>query len=72
MGGAPSIPAPPPLPPPPKVEDPAIVASREKFKTTLAERTTRKGTVLTKQSKEGQLLGEEASVLRTKLGGGIG
>jgi len=72
MGGAPKIPTPPPLPPPPKVEDPAIAESRERFKTTLAERTTRKGTILTKQTREGQLLGEEANISRTKLGGGIG
>jgi hypothetical protein len=78
MGGSPSIPTPtpPPLPPPPPApsadrEDPAIAASREKYKTAMSERTTRKGTVLTKQNREGQLMGEEASITRTKLGGGL-
>jgi len=77
MGGSPSIPTPPPLPPPPPpapsvaTEDPAIVASREKYKIGMSERTTRKGTVLTKQNREGQLMGEEASITRTKLGGGM-
>ncbi len=75
MGGAPSIPAPPPLPTPPPApsadrEDPAIAASREKYKMTMAQRTTRKGTVMTKQSRSGELLGEEANIARTKLGGG--
>jgi len=71
MGGSPSIPTPPPLPPAPKVEDPAIDESREKYKIAMAERTTRKGTILTKQNREGQLMGEEASITRTKLGGGM-
>ena len=78
MGGSPSIPTPtpPPLPPPPPApsadrEDPAIAASREKYKAAMSERTTRKGTVLTKQNREGQLMGEEASITRTKLGGGM-
>tara|TARA_R100000656_G_scaffold115588_1_gene88167 strand:- start:788 stop:1003 length:216 start_codon:yes stop_codon:yes gene_type:complete len=71
MGGSPSIPTPPPLPPAPKVEDPAIDESREKYKIAMAERTTRKGTILTKQTREGQLMGEEASITRTKLGGGL-
>lgn len=71
MGGTPSIPTPPPLPPAPKVEDPAIDESREKYKIAMAERTTRKGTILTKQTREGQLMGEEASITRTKLGGGL-
>ena len=71
MGGSPSIPTPPPLPPAPKVEDPAIDESREKYKTAMSERTTRKGTILTKQTREGQLMGEEASITRTKLGGGM-
>ena len=71
MGGSPSIPTPPPLPPAPKVEDPAIDESREKYKIAMAERTTRKGTILTKQTREGQLMGEEASITRTKLGGGM-
>jgi hypothetical protein len=74
MGGSPSIPTPPPLPTPPPApsadkEDPAIAQSRERYKMTLAQRTTRQGTVLTKQNREGQLLGEEASVNKTKLGG---
>jgi hypothetical protein len=71
MGGSPSIPTPPPLPPAPKVEDPAIDESREKYKIAMSERTTRKGTILTKQNREGQLMGEEASITRTKLGGGL-
>ena len=71
MGGSPSIPTPPPLPPAPVVEDPAIDESREKYKVAMSERTTRKGTILTKQNREGQLMGEEASITRTKLGGGM-
>jgi len=76
MGGAPSIPTHPPLPAPPPApsadkEDPAIAASREKYKMTMAQRTTRQGTILTKQNREGQLMGEEASITRTKLGGGM-
>ena len=74
MGGSPSIPtppAPPPLPPAPVVEDPAIDESREKYKIAMAERTTRNKTILTKQDRKGQLMGEEASITRTKLGGGL-
>jgi len=76
MGGAPSIPTPPPLPAPPPApsadkEDPAIAASREKYKMTMAQRTTRQGTILTKQNREGQLMGEEANIAKTKLGGGL-
>ena len=74
MGGSPSVPTPPPLPTPPPApsadqEDPKIAQSRERYKMTLAQRTTRQGTVLTKQNREGQLLGEAASVNKTKLGG---
>ena len=48
MGGSPSIPTPPPLPTPPPApsadkEDPAIAQSRERYKMTLAQRTTRQG-----------------------------
>ena len=76
MGGAPRIPTPPPLPPPPPApsadkEDPAIAASREKYKMTMAQRTTRQGTILTKQTREGQLMGEDANIAKTKLGGGM-
>ena len=76
MGGAPRIPTPPPLPPPPPApsadkEDPAIAASREKYKMTMAQRTTRQGTIITKQTREGQLLGEDANIAKTKLGGGM-
>ncbi len=70
MGGSPSIPTPPPLPPEPKADDPAIAASREKYKLTQAKRTTQKSTVLTKSNRQGLLLGEEANVAKTKLGGG--
>ena len=70
MGGAPSIPSPPPLPPAPKVEDHAIAESREKYKVAQAERSTQKGTVLTKQNRSGQLLGEAANISKTKLGSG--
>ena len=70
MGGAPSIPAPPPLPPAPKVSDPAVDLSREKYKIAMSERSTRKGTVMTKQTRSGELLGEAANISRTKLGGG--
>ena len=74
MGGSPSIPTPPPLPPPPPApsadkEDPAIAASRERYKLTQAQRETRARTVLTKSSREGKLMGEEANIMRTKLGG---
>ena len=76
MGGAPRIPTPPPLPAPPPApsadkEDPAIAASREKYKMTMAQRTTRQGTILTKQNREGQLMGEEVNIAKTKLGGGL-
>tara|TARA_R110002020_G_C16099591_1_gene758588 strand:- start:248 stop:463 length:216 start_codon:yes stop_codon:yes gene_type:complete len=71
MGGTPSIPAPPPAPPPaPKAEDPAIVESREAYKATQQEKVGRKQTVLTKSNRKGMLMGEEADILRTKLGGG--
>ena len=70
MGGAPSIPTPPPLPPPPKVEDFAIAESREKYKVSQAEKSTRKGTILTKQNRKGELLGEAANISKTKLGSG--
>ena len=75
MGGAPSIPTPPPLPTPPPApsadrEDPAIAASREKYKMTAAQRTTRQATILTKHNRQGQLMGEEANIAKTKLGGG--
>tara|TARA_Y100001951_G_scaffold79290_1_gene67053 strand:+ start:266 stop:481 length:216 start_codon:yes stop_codon:yes gene_type:complete len=71
MGGSPSIPAPPPAPPPaPKAEDPAIAESREAYKTVQQAREGRKQTVLTKSNRKGMLLGEEADILRTKLGAG--
>ena len=69
MGGAPSIPKPPALPPPPTEEDPAIERAREEFKTTQEKRETRRKTVLTESGPGGKLLGEEAEVLKTKLGG---
>lgn len=63
----------PSLPPPvpvPKTEDPSIVASREAYKATQQAKEGRKQTVLTKSNRKGMLLGEEADILRTKLGAG--
>ena len=70
MGGAPSIPSPPPLVAAPKVEDFAIAESREKYKVSQDQKSTRKGTVLTKQNRKGELLGEAANISKTKLGSG--
>ena len=73
MGGSPKIPTPPPLPTPPPTddkEDPKITEAREKYKLTLDQREGRRRTILTESTREGTLVGEEANVLRTKLGGG--
>ena len=70
MGGSPSMPTPPPPTPVPKKEDPAIAESREAYKTVQQAKEGRKKTILTKSNRKGMLLGEEADILRTKLGAG--
>tara|TARA_R110002020_G_scaffold170484_1_gene360210 strand:- start:812 stop:1024 length:213 start_codon:yes stop_codon:yes gene_type:complete len=70
MGGSPSIPAPVSLPPEPVEEDPQIEESREAYKTVQQAKIGRKQTVLTKSNRKGGLIGEEADILRTKLGAG--
>jgi hypothetical protein len=70
MGGAPKMPAPPPLPAAPIAEtDPGVEAAKQKELTRLAARKTSQDTIMTGMTTGGFLDESDPSLMKTKLGG---